>query len=200
MKMASQGEAILLRDISILFVCGVLLTGPALAFEPLPNQLTYDEVAKFATPGALWCMEPVKNTCGFMSVSTEPVKQNPRYDVIEMWDNETILTSHTGGVLRRDGLICERGSEFINSVEVTDLEGTSVSNLRLAEIKAELRGYWDGNENVSYCYAYVPNSSGEPGMFDQVGYVDGELSESVISFFIDYAPNALENYTLRPPE
>lgn len=186
-------------------ICGIvpaLILGaqPAGAFTPLPEQLGYADVANFATPGAVWCFEPDKNTCSFITVSTEPVKQNPRYDVLEMWDAKTVLTTHTGGVLRQNGVICERGTGFIDTAKVTDLDGTPVSNIRLAEIKSDLRGNWEGAENTQYCYAYVPNAAAQDGLFDQILFVDGELTDGTLTFLIDYSANARDSYRLRPPE
>lgn len=186
------------RSLTVGIWAGLSLS--ALGFEHLPNQLTHDDVANFGTPGAVWCFEPVKDTCSFITVSTEPVKQNPRYVVIEMWDDETILTSQTGGVLRGDGLICESGTDFIDTAEVTDLAGEPVSNIRLAEIKAEMRANWDGFENETYCYAYVPNEADQYDLFDQILFVDGELTEGVLTFVIDYSADARESYRPRPPE
>lgn len=179
---------------------GLVASLPALALEPLPGQLGYADVADISTPGALWCFDPQKNTCSFITVMTDPVKSNPRYDVLEMWDADTVLTSHTGGILRRDGTICERGTAFIESAEVTDRNGTPVGTVRLENIRAEMRSNWNGYEQVNYCYAYVPDASGRDGLFVQEAFADGEITGGALTFLIDYDADARNRYTTRPPE
>lgn len=187
--------------IAVLMGAGLTLGAglPAQAIDALPGQLGYDDVANFATPGAVWCFEPQKNTCSFITRNRAPVKGNPRYDVIEMWDDEVVLTVQTGGVLRRDGLICEHGIDYLDTSLLTDREDHEYPDALQAEVRAKLHEMWAGYEDVEYCYAYTMPPDAQNGLFVQTQYENGEPTGSVLEFVMDYTPDARERYRLRTP-
>lgn len=183
---------------AVILLAGLCYAGPALAIDPVPGQLGYEQVVNFGTPGAVWCFEPQKNTCSFITINSAPVKGNPHYDVTELWDEDTILTVSTKGVLRGDGMICEYGTEHLDTSVVTDLDGNVLGDARQQEVRDELHQIWAGYEDVEHCYAYTSDENERPGWFVQHQFENGEPTDFVVSFIIDYAADAREHYRLRP--
>lgn len=190
----------------------VLLSGlavlPAQAAKLLPGQdpatfyprsmyLDQAQMNAILADGALWCMDRQGDTCGFISVVTGSSGDEFHYDVIEKWDDHSVLTTPVTGMLRSDGALCEMTTGTFDNISVTSTKGKPTSSARLEEIRAELHDIWKDDVGVEYCYTYVIEDPRDPDIITQFVYADGEYIDNPISFTVDLSPDAMSRYDLR---
>ncbi|MCB1517535.1 MAG: hypothetical protein KDJ19_07975 [Hyphomicrobiaceae bacterium] len=187
---------------------GGLAVQPAEAAKLLPGQdpatfyprsmyLDQARMNAILTDGALWCMDPQAETCGFISIVTGSSGNEFHYDVIEKWDEHSILSTPVTGVLRDDGALCEMTTGTFDDISVTSTKGKPTSSARLEDIRAELRDIWKDDVGVEYCYTYVIEDPRDPNIITQFVYADGEYIDNPVSFIVDKSPDAMSRYDLR---
>lgn len=174
-----------------------------LHFVKITDWVSDSEVKKFLMPDAFWCFEPKNNTCSFYTVAKGEQNNDLQqgqffaYDVIELWDNETILKTPTGGILRADGKICEQYTDWIENISAQDRLGNPVKTERLEEMKTELKNDWAIDASTQYCFSYAKTNPSQPEIITQFEYVNGKFNGYSMNFIVDYRANAIENYQLR---
>ncbi|MCB9992761.1 MAG: hypothetical protein H6873_03785 [Hyphomicrobiaceae bacterium] len=166
-------------------------------FYPRSMYLDQAMMQNILVDGAFWCMDPQGQSCGFVSIVTDSKGDEYHYDVIEKWDEQTILTSPITGRLRDDGALCEMTIGTFDHISVETTKGKEVPEARVEEIRNQLRDIWKDDVGVEYCYTYVVEDPRDPGIITQFVYADGEYIDNPIAFFVDFDTNALSHYDLR---
>lgn len=168
-----------------------------LDFYPASMFLIKSDMEALLAKGMVWCMEPQGASCGFISVITGRDGDQFFYDVMEKWDENTILSVPVTGTLRNDGYLCETMTADFDDASLTLVSGKPVKPKRADDIRAHLVESWSDNIGQEYCYLYARTDPYSPDMLTQFVYSEGAYIDDPISFIVDDAPGALDYYSLR---
>lgn len=166
-------------------------------FYPASAFLDATEMREILSPGTVWCMDPQGDSCLFISVITEGDEVQFKYDVIEKWDENTVLSVPVSGTLNGDGTLCEVTTADFSEISVTTEGGKKVKAGYADEIRAELVSLWQDDIGVEYCYFYAVTDPRDPNLITQFVREDGVLLDIRFSFFTDDAAGAASYYSLR---
>ncbi len=159
------------------------------------------QVAAILQPGVVWCFEPEAATCLFTAVSNGAIASETSnwfsYDVLELWDETTVLSVPTLGELRQDGSLCETIDLAFEGLSVTGLDGSPVSKIRFSEVKNELVEGWRPDEGREFCFKYIREDPGQSDLISQYVITDGVPDGEPLRFVLSSDAPAVANFELR---
>lgn len=155
-----------------------------------------DEVRELLVDGAFWCLGNEGKSCLFTNLVIEEYRGVYRYDVVGLWNEETIIYEYRWAQVFDDGMLCENTEIDLKGVRASDLDGTPVSSESLNALLQELDNL-PVPETESACFRYAmadPDSSDDLIQYE----IDPEnnLINSIV-FSISYDANAPQEYSLR---
>ncbi|GEM_PF-6980035 len=196
------------------FFIGMLLAFTALSGNAFAGQVkksdgsnagvqwfSSQQVAALLAPGAVWCFEPEEETCLFKAISNGEIAGETNswfsYDVLELWDDTTVLSVPTLGELSEDGFLCETIDIAFEGISIIRLDGTPVSKTRFAEIKAELVEAWRPDEGRQFCFRYIRETPGGPEIISQYMFARDNPDGAPLRFVLSSDVPAVTGFELR---
>ena len=159
------------------------------------------QVAALLVPGAVWCFEPEGETCLFKAISNGAIATETgnwfSYDVVELWDEATVLSVPTLGELGDDGFLCETINLGFEGLFVTGLDGNPVSKARFSEVIAELVEVWAPDEGREYCFKYIGEDPDQPDLTSQYLFTGGNPDGEPLRFLLSLDAPAVADFQLR---
>ncbi len=188
-------------------VCaGVILLTPNVLAKDKPGQtpqnnapILFDgeQVRDLLVDGAFWCLGNEGKSCLFTNLVIEEVQGEYRYDVVGLWDEETILYEYRWAQVFDDGTLCENSAIYLKGIRASDLDGTPVSSERLNALLQELDTNYSKPEVDSICFRYgMANPEASDDLIQYEIDTENNLIDP-ITFSISYDANAAQEYTLR---
>ncbi len=156
-----------------------------------------EQVRELLVDGAFWCLGNEGNSCLFTNLVIEEVQGEYRYDVVGLWDEETILYEYRWAQVFDDGILCENSAIYLKGIRASDLDGTPVSSERLNALLQELDTNYSKPEVDSICFRYgMANPDSSDDLIQYEIDTENNLIDP-ITFSISYDANAAQEYTLR---
>ena len=160
-------------------------------------MLDGEGVRALLADGAFWCLGVEGNSCLFTNQIIEENNGEYRYDVVGLWDEETILYEYRWARVNDDGVLCENAAIYLKGIRASDLNGTPVSTERLNALLEELDASYSNPETDSICFRYGLANPAQSDILTQFE-IDAENNlVDRIEFVVSYDANASLQYSLR---
>lgn len=160
------------------------------------DQLSSAEIGALLQPGAVWCYEPLGRTCDFMATITGFDGKTAHYEVLAKLTPDAYIKHYLTGRLDGDGLICEMEADYLDDVEVLDLNGDPYSEMVQEDVRTSLKMDSAMRGVTEHCFAYYEGSS---RTVIQTHYEDGTLAADELVMFVDPRDDAADKYRVRDP-
>ena len=186
-----------------LLASSMLLALPAAAKEktispPTPVVLLDGQgVRDLLVEGAFWCLGVEGNSCLFTNLSLGENAGKYRYDVVGLWDEETILHEIRFANVNDDGLLCENTAIYLKGVRATDLEGNPLSQSAMDALRQELELNFSNPEVDYACFRYAYADPDRPDYLVQYEVDEQDNLLEPIYFTLSFDEGASERYSLR---
>lgn len=190
---------------SALMLLPFLLTSPTHAKDKpgqSPQNNAYvlfdgEQVRQLLVDGAFWCLGNEGDSCLFTNLVIEEYRGEYKYDVVGLWDEETILYEFRWAQVFDDGMLCENTAIYLKGIRASELDGTPVSKERLNGLLQELDANYSNPEVDSICFRY---GMADPSTSDNLIQYEIDAENNLIdpiTFSISYDANAAQEYSLR---